>query len=506
LKTRDDDRPRVRAIDPFRRIPPHNEEAEAAVLSAVLADGKALDEVLELLRAEHFYSDAHQRIFAVAAEVRAKGQPVDVQTVAAVLHDRERLQAIGGVSYLAKIIDATPAVAHVTAHARIVLEKWKVRQAIEACQLSAAEGFADYGEVDEYLDRIEQRLYELAHTSKSSETTLVYDVVRASFERAMDATVPSIATGFSALDARTGGYFAGELVIIAARPGMGKTALALNQAVHIASRTPEPGSPRYAVAVFSLEMPKIQLPQRMICSEARVDLSLLRKKLLAGEAFDRYVEHAHRIAQLPIWLDDTPALGLLELRAKVRRVQRAFNRSDGTQKLGVVIVDYLQLMKGREGAVNREQEVSELSRGLKALAKELDVAVVALAQLNRAVETRGAKEKRPQLSDLRDSGGIEQDADVIQFIYRPEYYLRQQGTSDEANAVRGYAEIITAKQRNGPTGRDVLAYHDAYTRFEDASEADVASWMRDGDTAARPTKRRSRWEPRHPPPAPQAEN
>ncbi len=473
--------PQVRAIDLGGRVPPHNDEAEAAVLSSILADGRALDAVLEFLDAEHFYADAHRRIFEAATELHKRSQPVDVQTVAAWLKDRERLQAIGGVSYLAKIVDATPAVAHVTAHAKIVKEKSRIRRLIETCQLVAAQGYGDYGEAQDFIDSAEQAIYDLARTPESSTVHLMYDVVRGSFEQLQEALergrlITGVGTGFGDLDEKTSGMHPGELIIVAARPGMGKTSYVLNIATNVASTIPEqaPGEeiaadPRVGVMVFSLEMPKEQLANRMMCSEGRVNLSDLRKGQVGGEKWDRLVEAANHLSQLPIWIDDSPGLSVLELRAKVRRQQHEWDKNDANgkpiRKIGLVIVDYLQLMKGRDNVQSREQEISEISRGLKALSKELRVPVIALSQLNRAVETRSTKDKRPQLSDLRESGAIEQDADVIQFIYRPEYYLTDK-TSEEALKKKGYAEVIIAKQRNGPTGRIPVTFIDDYTRFE----------------------------------------
>jgi replicative DNA helicase len=471
----------VKAIDVAGRVPPHNLDAEAAVISAVLTDGHALDAVLEFLSAEHFYSDANRRIFEAAIELHSKGQPVDVQTIASWLRDRERLSAVGGISYLAQIVDATPAVAHVAAHGRIIREKFRVRKLIETCQMVAAEGFGDYGEAQGFIDTAEQRIYELARTPEKSTVSLMYDVVRGAFDELQAAfergkLITGVATGFHDLDEKTSGMHSGELIIVAARPGMGKTSYVMNIAVNVASAIPEqaPDSevvvePRQGVMVFSLEMPKEQLANRMMCSEGRVNLSDLRKGQVMGEKWDRLVESANHLSQLPIWIDDTPALSVLELRAKIRRQQHEFDRKDAngnyTQKISLIIIDYLQLMKGRENAASREQEISEISRGLKQLAKELRVPVIALSQLNRAVETRSSKDKRPQLSDLRESGAIEQDADVIQFIYRPEYYLTDKG-SPEATKMKGYAELIIAKQRNGPTGRVPVTFIDDYTRFE----------------------------------------
>jgi replicative DNA helicase len=474
-------RPPVQVVDIGGRVPPHNLEAEAAVLAAILSDHRKLDAVIGILSPDHFYSDANRRVFEAAIELQRKGTPVDLQTVAAWLKDRDWLQAVGGISYLARIVDATPAVAHVEAYAKIVREKSRIRRLIDTCQLVAAQGFGDYGETQAFIDSAEQQIYELARSPESSTVSQMYDVVMAAFKQLQEAfesgkTITGTPSGFTDFDEKTSGMHEGELLIVAARPGMGKTSFVMNVATNIAALKPEQAGAdevapdvKYGVMVFSLEMPKEQLANRMMCSEARVNLSDVRKGQVGGERWDRLVQAASDLSQMPIWIDDSPGLSVLELRAKVRRQQHQFDKRgpDGRwqQRIGLVIIDYLQLMKGREGAASREQEISEISRGLKQLAKELKVPVVALSQLNRAVETRSTKDKRPQLSDLRESGAIEQDADVIIFIYRPEYYLSDK-SSAEAQKLKGYAEIIIAKQRNGPTGRVPVTFIDEYTRFE----------------------------------------
>lgn len=462
------------------RVPPHDLEAEAAVLSAILLDRGALDQVLEILQPKHFYSDANGRIYEGAQELALAGVPIDIVSVASWLRDRERLQQIGGVAYLASLADATPAVSHVAAHARVVYEKWRLRQLIATCQRVAAEGYGDVGEVQSFIDGAEQAIYDIARTHRSNNTehirgtlTNVFQQLHAAADRGDRITGTS--TGYEKLDAKTAGLHDGDLMIVAARPGMGKTAMVLNMAVNIAAPRKcavidDQGEERFieastdGVAVFSLEMPREQLATRMVCSEARVDIGKVRQGFLQPDDWNRLTEAASFLAQLPIWLDDTPALGLLELRAKVRRIQAEYNREAGPgvprRRIGLVVVDYLQLMKGSEKAGNREQEVSELSRGLKALAKELKVPVIALSQLNRAVETRTTKDKRPQLSDLRESGAIEQDSDTIIFIYRDEYY------NHETTNAKNIAELIIAKQRNGPTGKVLLRFDASCTRFD----------------------------------------
>jgi replicative DNA helicase len=474
------------------RVVPHNLEAEAAVLSAILLDREALDLVLELLAKEHFYSTANELVFEACSALASSGSPIDVVSVAAWLRDREQIQKIGGVRYLAQLVDATPAVAHVEAHAKVVKEKWRLRELIRTCQKYAAEGYGDVGETQQFIDDAEQAIYDIARTETRTSTVLLADALKDTFEAINAAAkrgdhVSGVPTGYTDLDKRLAGLHDGDLLIVAARPGMGKSSLVLNIATNIASpelapekdgerRIERPGD---GVALFSLEMPNEQLSLRMVCSEARIDISKARGGWLSIEDWGRLTSAAGQLAQLPIWIDDTPALGLLDLRSKVRRLQaEAAKRkcigcngggrdSDGDcylcggagvypLRLGMVGVDYLQLMSASGKKQNREQDVSELSRGLKAVAKELSVPVVALSQLNRGVEIR--KDKRPMLVDLRESGAIEQDADTIVFIFRPEYY--------EKGDQPGIAELIVAKQRNGPTGTTRTRFTGSYTRFD----------------------------------------
>ena len=479
-------RPNRRGPEPPReppviagRVPPHDLDAEAAVLSACLLDRDALDSVLELLEPEHFYSEANQRIYEACRELSLQGTPVDIISVASWLRSRELIQAVGGTAYLGRIVDATPAVAHVVHHGRTVKEKWRLRRVIAACQKYAAEGYGDVGSAQDFIDSAEQSLYELARTPETSTVHHVKDVLTTTFQQISKAAergdrITGVPTKYIDLDQKTAGLHAGDLMIVAARPGMGKTSFVLNVAANVASpeqlEVPGPGHepgqsterPGYGVAVFSLEMPKEQVAARLVCCEARVDLGKLRQGYLSQDDWANLTSAASVLANLPIWIDDTAGLGILELRAKVRRLKADYNRIYGPDApgLGLVVIDYLQLMSGRKGVTSREQEISEISRGLKQLAKEMSVPVIALSQLNRGVETRGGKDKRPMLSDLRESGAIEQDADVILFIYRDEYYNK-----DETNE-RGIAELIIAKQRNGPTGTVRTRFVASCTKFE----------------------------------------
>ncbi|MBM4362369.1 MAG: replicative DNA helicase, partial [Deltaproteobacteria bacterium] len=453
------------------RVPPHDLDAEGAVLSSVLLSSEAFDQVYDVLRSEHFYSDANRRIYEAIVELNSAGRPVDVVAVAGWLRDRERLQAVGGTPYLAELTDATPAVAHVASHARVVREKWRLRQLIATCQRVAAEGYGDCGEVQGFIDGAEQAIFEIARVPEALAVRPVKEALHGAFDLLVIASkqgtgITGTPTGFTQIDRKIAGLHAGDLYIVAGRPGMGKTSFVLNVAVNVASPRTAPGgeeTPGRAVGFFSLEMPRVQLASRMLAVESRVDASNIRSGSLKGDDWNKLTDAAARLGKLPVYLDDTPALGLLDLRAKVRRLKADVGRGAGdgppADGVGLIIIDYLQLMQGRRDAASREQEISELSRGLKQLAKEMGVPVMALSQLNRSVETRTTKDKRPQLSDLRESGAIEQDADTIFFIYRDEYYFPE-------SPDKGIAEIIVAKQRNGPTGTVKVRFSAQYTRFD----------------------------------------
>jgi replicative DNA helicase len=467
-------------IDIGGRVPPSDLDAEAAVLSATLLDPDAFDRVQELLEPAHFYADANRRIYEAIVELTSSGRPVDIVAVAGYLRDKGRLQQIGGSPYLAQLADAIPAVAHVEAHAQTIREKWRVRQLISACQRFAAEGYGDYGDAQAFIDKAEQAVFDIARIPESSTIVPLKDAVKGAFKILADAAqrgggITGIESGFTQFDRQCSGLHSGDLYIVAGRPGMGKTSFVLNLAVNVArpkqvevtgendpyleAPVEEPG---YGVLFCSLEMPREQLAARLLSSEARVDMQKIRSGRMQRDDWNKLTDAASRLGRLPLWLDDTPALSLLDLRAKIRRLQAEIARGEGScpaKRLGLVAIDYLQLMQGRRDAGSREQEISELSRGLKALAKEMGVAVMALSQLNRAVETRTSKDKRPQLSDLRESGAIEQDADTIVFIYRDEYYFRD-------SPDKGIAELIVAKQRNGPTGKVMVKFSSEYTRFD----------------------------------------
>jgi replicative DNA helicase len=466
------------------RVPPHDLDAEAAVLSAILVDRLAFDKVSEFLAPEYFYSEAHRRIYEACRELASGGKPIDVVQVSTWLRDRDRIAQVGGMAYLTDVLNAAPAVANVTAYAQTVQEKWRVRQLILACERVAAQGYVGYGEAQSFIDNAEQQVYTIARTREGSSMRSLKESIYEAFSNitkanARGSRITGTSTGFSRYDRMTSGLHNGELTIVAARPGMGKTSLVLNMAVNVASpqqlesardpneRWEEPG---YGVVVFSLEMPREQIVNRLLCSEAKVDVSKLRTGMLQPADWNNLTRAAARLNNLKIWVDDTPVLSVLDVRSKVRRLQAEFDRADEAggekkQRIGLVVIDYLQLMRGSDNAASREQEISEISRGLKQLAKELSLPVIALSQLNRSVETRSEKSKRPQLSDLRESGAIEQDADNICFIYRDYYYNKD--TAD-----RAVADLIIAKQRNGPTGTVKVRFDAAYTRFDNLAEGE----------------------------------
>jgi len=385
-------------------------------------------------------------------------------TLSDFLKNRGELEAVGGTAYLASLADFVPTAANITHYARIVREKSILRSLISTATEIATRGYEEQGNVEEFLDSAEKVIFDISEKKIKASFVAVGDMIKDTlktveklYER--KEMVTGVPTGYNDLDKLTAGLQPAELIIVAGRPGMGKTAFALN----IAANAAFTGA---GVAVFSLEMAKEQLVLRMLCSEARVDSSKVRSGYLGERDFPQLAKAAGRLHEAPIYIDDTPAISVLELRAKARRLVR-----DRSKKIGLIIVDYLQLMRGMGTASNREQEISEISRSLKALAKELSVPVIALSQLNRRVEDRS--DRRPMMSDLRESGAIEQDSDVIIFIYRDEVYNK----SDESK--KGLAEIIVAKQRNGPIDTVTLTFLNEYTRFENYTERDDLEYSYD---------------------------
>ena len=436
--------------DNLRKIPPQNLEAESSVLGGILLENEAVNLVLELLRPDDFYRESHRKIFRAMIELSDRSEPIDLITLSEFMKSRNDLEAVGGTAYLASLADFVPTAANISYYARIVREKSILRSLISTATDIATRGYEDQGNVEEFLDTAEKVIFDISEKKVKASFVAVGDMIKDTlktveklYER--KEMVTGVPTGYDDLDRLTAGLQPADLIVVAGRPSMGKTAFSLN----IATNAAFAGT---GVAVFSLEMAKEQLVLRMLCSEARVDNSKIRSGYLGERDFPKLANAAGRLHEAPIYIDDTPAISILELRAKARRLVR-----DRTKKVGLIVVDYLQLMRGMGAANNREQEISEISRSLKALAKELHVPVIAISQLNRRVEDRG--DKRPMMSDLRESGAIEQDADVIMFIYRDEVYNPK---SDN----KGIAEVIVAKQRNGPIDTVELTFLSEFTRFE----------------------------------------
>ena len=444
------------ARDPYsERRPPYSEDAEQAVLAAMLIDGDAIMRAAEFVDDTMFYAERHRRIFRAMVALTERGEAVDSLTLADELGRRGELDSSGGKEYLGFLMDAVPTSANVEYHAKIVREKAILRRLIEVSTAIVQEAFTGQQTAAELLDHAEQTIFQVSQDRGGKGFTRIKELLWPTMER-IEAlqrggkTVTGVPTGFSDLDEMTSGFQPADLIIVAARPSMGKTALTLNIAQHAAIEA------NTGVAFFSLEMSKESLVQRMLTSEARIDAQRLRKGQLRDDDFPRLARAAGILSSAPVWIDDTPGITLLEMRSKARRLK-------ADAGLGMVVVDYLQLMSGPANAESRQQEVSQISRGLKALAKELNVPVVALSQLSRAPEQR-AGDHRPQLSDLRESGAIEQDADLIMFIYRQEVY--DGPTDKDGNSLEGRAEIIVGKQRNGPIGIVNLFFQKGYTRFE----------------------------------------
>ena len=438
-------------------LPPQNLEAEESILSAVLIDNDTLLDVLEVLTPEDFYKSAHQKIFAAVAQLFSRSEPVDLVTLSNILRAQNRLEEIGGATYLARLVDTVPLAVNAQHYAKIVHDKACLRRLIEKSNKIARRCFEDSDDVDNIIDFAESAIFEISENKIKPSFYHIGKIIEGNIDaleerQGSKALVTGVATGFTKIDELTAGFQQSDLIILAGRPGMGKTALALNIAKHAAVDTNVP------VALFSLEMSKEQLSMRMLSSEAQIDSSKMRRGFISQNDWMKITDAAGVLSEAPIFIDESPNITALEIRAKSRRLKMDKN-------IGLIIVDYVQLMKGAAHTERRELEISDISRSLKALAKELSLPVVALSQLNRELEKRS--DKRPQLSDLRESGALEQDADVVAFIYRDELYNK-----DENNPKKGTAEVIIAKQRNGPTGFAPLKFWDAYTRFGNLSPQD----------------------------------
>ncbi len=432
------------------RLPPQSIEAEQSVLGAILLENDALTKAIEIISPEDFYRDAHRKIFNVMVELFEKGEAIDLITVTDSLKRRDELDAAGGVTYLSTLASQVPTAANVRYHSRIVKEKALLRALLRSATEIAAKVYESSMEADEMVDYAERSIFDISDKRTKTSFFTLKEVIKSSFEMIehlydKKEAITGIPSGFRDLDELTTGFQPGDLIIIGGRPSMGKTALGLNIAQHVGIEMREP------VAIFSLEMSKEQLAMRMLCAEAMVDSNSVRKGFIRKEDWHKLTSAAGKLAEAPIFIDDSSSITVLEMRAKARRLKI---EQGG---LSLVIVDYLQLMRSRGNFERREQEISEISRSLKALAKELKVPVVALSQLNRGVEQR--HDRRPTLADLRESGAIEQDADVIIFLYRDEVYNKDNPSN------KGKAEVIIAKQRNGPTSTINLTFLSNCTRF-----------------------------------------
>lgn len=444
-------------VEETRRTP-WSEEAELSVLGAMLIDGDAVAVALERIDDAAFHREGNRRIFRAMVRLYGRGDVIDAVTLADELKTAGELESSGGMAYLARLVDAVPTAANVSHHCRILRDKSVLRRLISSATEIIQESYeAPSGAVDETLDRAEQKIFEISQAEERGGFIRIKEILRSTMDRIDELTrnpgsITGVESGFDDLDRMTAGFQPADLIVLAGRPSMGKTALALNIAQHAAIGAKVP------VAVFSLEMSRESLVQRMLCAESKVDSSRVRTGRLSPDDFIRLARGAGHLNTAPIWIDDTPALSPIELRAKVRRLHAEVG-------VGLVVLDYLQLMSGGDRAENRQQEISAISRSLKAIAKEVGVPVLALSQLSRAPEQREGN--RPRLSDLRESGAIEQDADVVLFIFREEMHRKPEEV--EERGLAGKAELIVGKQRNGPTGSVDLYFHKAFTAFESVS-------------------------------------
>lgn len=438
------------------RVPPQNVEAEQSVLGAMMIEREAISKVSEILHPDDFYREAHRLIYNAMMELFNKNEAVDLVTVVEVLRRDEKLEAAGGIAYVSALANSVPTAANVTYHARIVEEKALLRQLINTATHVAGMGYEANEEVTVIMDKAEKMILEVASRKAGQEFASIKNIIFDVFDKVSElyssrGGITGLPTGFKDLDKLTSGLQPSDLILIAARPSMGKTAFVLNIAQNIAIKE------KKAVAFFSLEMSKEQLVQRMLCAEAPIDAQRLRIGELENSDWDKLVRAADRLAAAPIFIDDTAGITVMEMRSKARRLKIEHD-------LQLIIIDYLQLMQGSSGSSkneNRQQEISEISRSLKALARELKVPVIALSQLSRGVESRQVK--KPMLSDLRESGSLEQDADIVAFIYREDYY-------EPETERKNITDIIVAKHRNGPVDSVQLFFHKQFTKFSDLSK------------------------------------
>ena len=435
----------------LERVPPQNLEAEKSVLGGILLDNQAMQRISEILQEGDFYRDAHRKIFQCMVELFEKSEPVDLITLTEEVSQKSWLKGVGGAVYLATLVDEIPTAANIEYYARIIKEKSILRQVIEAGTRIARDGYEEPEDAVDFLDKSEQTILEISRRQQRKGFVPIRDILQKTFHSIEElyqkkGMITGVPTGFIEFDQKTSGLQRSDLIIIAGRPSMGKTALALNISRNVAVK----GIP---VAVYSLEMSKEQLAIRLLCAEGKIDGQKLRTGYFKKTDWKKLTTAADALSRAPLFIDDSPGMTVREMRGKARQMKLE-------QDIGLLVVDYLQLMQGSGRVENRVQEISEISRSLKQLAKELDIPVLALSQLNRGVESR--PDKRPILADLRESGAIEQDADVIAFVYREEFYYRDRPECENK------AELIIGKQRNGPIGMVPLIFQKEYTLFCDA--------------------------------------
>ena len=430
------------------KVPPHDIEAEQAVIGSMLTDQEAVYAAIERLKPEDFYREDNKQIYTAILNIYNKAEPIDIITLKAELSSMGKLDAVGGLEYIVELPEKEPTTANVDRYIKIVEEKSLLRNLIRAANEILSSGYAQEDDVENIVDHAEKKIFDVMQKKSQKGYTTIKDVLVESFTKLEELYnqkeyITGVPTGFAELDKKTAGLHGSELILIAARPAMGKSAFALNIGSYAATRANVP------VAIFSLEMSKEQVGNRILCSEALVDSNNVRTGELNDEELGKLAETSGELSQAPIYIDDTPGISVMEIRAKCRKLKLEKN-------IGLVIIDYLQLIQGSGKTSSREQEIAEISRSLKILAKEIEVPVIALSQLSRAVEAR--PDHRPMLSDLRESGSIEQDADIVMFLYRDDYY-------NEDSEKKNIAEVIIAKQRAGSTGTVELAWLGKYTKF-----------------------------------------
>lgn len=432
----------------FQKVPPHDVEAEQAILSSMFIDKEAVAVAMELLTGDSFYRPDHQLIFEAAMELYSAGKPIDIITVKSRLEDKGVFEQVGGIAYIAQIASAVGSSVNARHYAQIVEQKAVLRRLIKTTTEISQECYDGKNNINTIMENAEKGIFDIMNGRTSGEMSHIREVTVSAFEKIEDiyknkGKLTGVATGFADFDAKTAGLQRSDLVLLAARPSMGKTAFALNIAQNAAIRHNVP------VAIFSLEMSKEQLVNRMLCSEAMIDAQKLRTGELMDDDWPKLIQAMGPLSQANIYIDDTPGVSPMDIRSKCRKMKLE-------KGLGLILIDYLQLMSGDGKIESRQQEISAISRSLKAIAREMDAPVIALSQLSRACEQRS--DHRPMLSDLRESGAIEQDADVVAFLYRDEYYFPE-------TEAKNQAELIIAKQRNGPTGTVNLAWLGQYTKF-----------------------------------------